>query len=66
MIFALLFFIVHLLQNSPDNSGFITMLYQVTVELRSRECYEALSLEAASERGLTYTDIDRINIVSIN
>ena len=41
------------------------MWYQVTVELRLRECYQATPLEAISEEDWLNTDVDRDNNVLI-
>ena len=41
---------MHLLQNSPDNRGMITICdIRVTVEMSLRECYQAMPLEAVSQ-----------------
>ena len=42
-------FILHLLQNVPDNRYDNIKRYQITVELRLRECYQAMPLEAIFE-----------------
>ena len=52
---------MHLQHNSPDYRGMITC--DITVELRLRECYQAMPLEAISEEDW-YTDVDRNNNVS--
>ena len=41
------------------------MWYQVTVELRLRECYQAMPLEAISDKKMANTDVDFDNNVSI-
>ena len=55
-------FVLHLLQNLPDNRGIVT----VTVELRLHECYQAMPLQAISEKDwliLTLTMITPFRLV---
>ena len=34
------------------------MWYKVTIDLRERDCYQAMSLEAISEKDWVYTGVD--------
>ena len=52
------------LQISTWYQGYDSMMcYQVTIELRSREYYQAIPLEAISEEDWLHTDVDRDNNV---
>ena len=57
-IVTVLQFIMHLLQNLPDNGYDNIMGYQVTSELRLHECYQEMPLEVISKEDWLHTDIN--------